>query len=126
MTVQRPNSVGMLPAQQQGLFRCWYTRLPNGQDEHKICVPVNSLYSRRRKLTALQRPSSVGIRPVIFLSGRFVTRWFLAILANQPINLSEKVLTGQMVVTQLESHQCREEAEFRRDVACAARSFNYS
>ena len=35
--------------------------------------------------------------------------------------MSKKVLTGQMVVLQPERLQCRAEAEFRRNVACAAR-----
>ena len=34
-----------------------------GQDEHKIDVPVNWLPKRRSWFIALQRPSSVGIRP---------------------------------------------------------------
>ena len=33
------------------------------------------------------------------------------------------MLTGQLVVGQIELLQCRAEAEFRRDVACAARRY---
>ncbi len=43
------------------------------------------------------------------------------ILVYQPINLSKKVLTGQLVVEQPQALQCRAEAEFRGNVACAAR-----
>ena len=37
-----------------------------GQDEHKVDVPVSWLPRRSSKVIALQRPSSVGIGPVIF------------------------------------------------------------
>ena len=36
-------------------------------------------------------------------------------------NVSEKVLTGQLVVVQAEGVHCRAAAEFRGNVACAAR-----
>ena len=42
-------------------------------------------------------------------------------LVYQPINLSKKVLTSQFVPIQLQVHQGGAEAEFRRNVACAAR-----
>ncbi len=40
---------------------------------------------------------------------------------TKPINLSKKVRTGQFVEAEREHFQCRAEAEFRRNVACAAR-----
>ncbi len=66
---------------------------------------------------ALQRPSSVGIRPAIFQIERFLAD---GLLVYQPINLSKKVLTGQLVLVQREALQCRAEAELRGNVACAA------
>ena len=41
-----------------------------GQDEHKIDVPVSWLSERMSQFIALHRPSSVGIRPVKYLSER--------------------------------------------------------
>ncbi len=70
------------------------------------------------QVIALQRPSSVGIRPVEFLIERFSAD---GLLVYQPINLSKKVLTGQLVLVQPEAPQCRAEAEFRGNVPCAAR-----
>ncbi len=58
--------MGILPAQQEGIFRCWYTRMPIDQSE-------------------------------------------------------QNVLTSQLVSVQTEVLHCRAEAEFRRNVACAAR-----
>ncbi len=89
-----------------------------GQDEHKVDVPVNLLRESPSSFTALQRPSSVGIRPVKYLIERLSAN---GLLVYQSINLSKNVLTGQFVVVQPERAQCRAEAEFRRNVACAAR-----
>ncbi len=71
-----------------------------------------------RSLISLQRPSSVGIRPVIKLIERLISR---SLLVYRSINLSKKVLTGQLVLVQVEDRQVSEEAEFRGNVACAAR-----
>jgi hypothetical protein len=95
-----------------------------GLDEQKICLPVSLLSARERTVIALQRPSSVGIRPEIKLIERIISRSLLVLQYTKPINLSKKVRTGQFIEAEREAFQCRAEAEFRRNVACAAsRSF---
>ena len=83
MAVQRPSSVGMLPAQQEGLFSVRGTLGQAGHREHKTHVPVNRLHVRLSSPIALQRPSSVGIRPVKYLIERFVSRMFTRIPVAQ-------------------------------------------
>ena len=54
-----------------------------GQDEHKIGVPVSWLSSRRSQFIALQRPSSVGIRPVKYLIERLSAEGLLVYRTGQ-------------------------------------------
>ena len=54
-------------ARRSFLFRRYIRILvPVAQFEHKIDIPLSWLPSRWREFIALQRPSSVGIGPVIF------------------------------------------------------------
>jgi hypothetical protein len=111
----------MLPVQQEGLLKFWvleYTRIPNRLDEHKICVPVSWLPPRQRSLIALQCPSSVGIRPVIKLIERIISR---SLLVYQSINLSKIVFTRQSVASEAEAQHSRAEPELRRDCTCGSK-----
>ncbi len=65
-----------------------------GQDEHKVDAPLSSLRERSTHRIALQRPSSVGILPVKKLIERLSVE---SLLGYRSINLSRKVLTGQLV-----------------------------
>ncbi len=74
IALQRPSSVGIGPAifvierfSADGLLV-----YQTGLDEHKIDVPVSWLPPRYSSFIALQRPSSVGIRPAIFQIERFL------------------------------------------------------
>jgi hypothetical protein len=87
-------------------------------DEHKIDVPFSRLSPRKTRFIALQRPSSVGTRPIKYLIERLSADSFTPTPADQS---EQKMLTSQCVEPHIEQLQCRAEAEFRRNVACAAR-----
>ena len=100
-----------------------------GQDEHKIDVPVSWLLQSVSWFIALQRPSSVGIRPVEYLIERYSADGYTLTQGNY-CRLSFKTIqsapasnvrTRQSVGVQTEVLHCRAEAKFRGDVACAAR-----
>ena len=100
-----------------------------GQDEHKIDVPVSWLPTRESPFKALQRPSSVGIRPVEYLIERFSADGLLVYHHSRQLFSStitvqseQKMLSGQFDVAQIEMRHCRAEAEFRRNGACEQES----
>ena len=78
---------------------------------------------RRDPVPHQQRSGTHGEFPLTRDRGHnaFLHKTRDGILVYQPANLSKKVLTGQSVCVQIElPHGCAE-AEFRRNVACAAR-----
>ena len=120
IALQRPSSVGIRPVTQliERIISRSLLVYQTGLDEHKICVPFSWLNPSLRSLIALQRPSSVGIRPVIKLIERLISR---SLLVYPSRNLSTTVLTGQSVLLQLEVLHIRAAPELRRDCTCAAR-----
>ncbi len=74
IALQRPSSAGIRPAifQIERFLADGLLVYQTGQDEHKIDVPVSWLSCSRSQFIALQRPSSVGIRPVEYLIERFL------------------------------------------------------
>ncbi len=94
--LHRPSSVGIGPAifvierfSADGLLV-----YQTGQDEHKIDVPFNLLPESPSAFIALQRPSSVGIRPVKYLIERLSAN---GLLVYQLGTMSTKMRTGQFV-----------------------------
>ncbi len=89
-----------------------------GKMSKKTVVPVSWLPRRSSRFIALQRPSSVGIRPAKYLIERIISRRLNRLPTDK---LSKTVLTVQLVAVQPELPHIRAQAEFRRNVACAVR-----